>query len=118
CQLEGDAAPRCGLCVHRKRDHSRVAAVCLEKPATCSPDGTETANHRAGKTAYTQGADMLRVTGIGIGCVAVVLGGCAANDERVAASFDDDIARAAAIITEAEGAGAYEHGSAALNMAR
>jgi chromosome segregation ATPase len=46
-----------------------------------------------------------------------LLGGCAGSDEREAA-FDDEFARASASITEAESAGAYEHGSAELEMAR
>lgn len=54
----------------------------------------------------------------GIGCAALVLGGCAANDERVAGGVDDGLARAAALIAEADDAGAYERGSAALNRAR
>lgn len=61
---------------------------------------------------------MLRITHIGIGCAVLLLGGCAANDERVADNVDDQLTRASASITEAENAGAYEHGSAQLNMAR
>lgn len=61
---------------------------------------------------------MSLITRIGIGCSALVLGGCAANDELVAASLDDDLGRAETLISQAENAGAYEQGSAALNMAR
>jgi hypothetical protein len=67
-----------------------------------------------------QGADMLRITQIAIGCAVLTVGGCAANDERaeVADNVDDQLEQAAASITEAENAGAYERGSAALNTAR
>lgn len=68
-----------------------------------------------------QGADMLRITQIAIGCAVLTVGGCAANDERaerVADNLDAELAQAAASISEAENAGAYEHGSAALNTAR
>lgn len=49
---------------------------------------------------------------------ALLLAGCAANNERELAAYEGDLARAKASIDEAQSAGAYEHGSAELERAR
>jgi len=51
---------------------------------------------------------MSLMTRIGNGCSALVLCGCAANDEVVAASLDDDLGRAGARISQADIGGAHE----------
>jgi hypothetical protein len=51
--------------------------------------------------------------------VMVLASGCAGNSQRAdAETYQQDVARAAASIDEAEKAGAYEHGGADLNRAR
>lgn len=49
---------------------------------------------------------------------ALLLAGCAANNERELAAYEGELARAKASIEEAQSAGAFEHGSAELERAR